>query len=267
MASNTRIMVEMNTESSLSRLPIVMSEILPAQILCESASPPIQGRQVAFPRRRTTIHGNGMTTTKITKHELKTRETRELLLRAAETIFVREGYKGAELGEIAALAGRTKGAIYAQFKSKEDIFLALIEENMARHRAQIAALLEGSTSVQANLAVMRDFALKLTEDDSFALLMLEFKLFCIRNPKSQKRLQKIFAGVLSKDQEQRFSMLLGPAGKGKNDVSRVIAVQALQPTISALILETKLEPAILCKSSLKTVTGRIFDALFEVRKR
>src|SRR5437899_2363276 len=59
------------------------------------------------------------------KHEMKTKETRELLLRAAETVFVRHGYEGAELGEIAALAGRTKGAIYANFKSKEEMFLAL----------------------------------------------------------------------------------------------------------------------------------------------
>jgi AcrR family transcriptional regulator len=256
----------MNTESRLPKLPIVMSEVLPAQIHRESTSPFPQGSQVGFLRRRVSIDSNDMTATKVTKHELKTRETRELLLRAAETIFVRDGYEGAELGEIAALAGRTKGAIYAQFKSKEDIFLALIEQNLVRNRVKMAALLDGSTSVQANLAVMRDFALKLTEDDSFALLMLEFKLFCIRNPKSQKRLQKIFAGVLSKDQEERFSALLGPAGKGKNDVSRVIAVQALQPVISGLILETKLEPAILGKSSLKKVVGRIFDALFDVPK-
>jgi hypothetical protein len=46
---------------------------------------------------------------------------------AAETILVRDG-KGAELGEIATLAGRTKRAIYTQFKRPEDIFLALIEE-------------------------------------------------------------------------------------------------------------------------------------------
>ncbi len=61
------------------------------------------------------------------KHELRTQETRALLLTAAETIFVRDGYEGAKLGEIAALAGRTKEAIYAQFKSKEDVFLALVE--------------------------------------------------------------------------------------------------------------------------------------------
>ncbi len=258
---------KMNTGSRLPKLPIAMSEILPAQIHHESTSPFPQGSQVGFPRRRININSNNMTTAKVTKHELKTRETRELLLRAAETIFVRDGYEGAELGEIAALAGRTKGAIYAQFRSKEDIFLALIEENMARQRAKMATLIDESTSVQANLAVMRDFYLKSAEDDSFALLMLEFKLFCIRNPKSQKRLQRIYAGTFSQDQEQRYSELLGPAGKGKNDVSRVIAIQALQPMISGLILEAKLGPATLGKSSLKKVAGRIFDALFEVPKR
>jgi AcrR family transcriptional regulator len=205
-----------------------------------------------------------MMPTKVNKHELRTKETRELLLQAAETIFVRDGYKGAELGEIASLAGRTKGAIYAQFKSKEDIFLALIEDHIVQHRAQMATLLKGSTSVEGNLAVMRKFYLKLADDDSFGLLMLEFKLFCIRNPKSQKRLQKLFAGVLSKDQEQRFAEFLGPAGKGKDDISRVVAIQTLQPMLSALILETKLEPAIFGENAIKRVVGRIFDALFEV---
>lgn len=257
----------MNTEIHLPRLPIVMSKTLPTQILHESAAQLAQGRKVEFPRRRASISDKNRTAAKVTKHQLKTRETRELLLRAAETIFVRDGYKGAELGEIAALAGRTKGAIYAHFQSKEDIFLALVEENMMRHREQVAGLLKASASVQANLAVMRDFYLKLADDDSYALLMLEFKLFCRRNPKSKMRLQKLFAGVISEDQEQRFSEWIGPAGKGKDDVSRVIAVQTLQPMISALILETQFEPAVLGERVLKKVVGRMFDALFEVAKR
>jgi len=208
-----------------------------------------------------------MTATKVNKHELKTRETRELLIQAAETIFVRDGYKGAELGEIASLAGRTKGAIYAQFKSKEDIFLALVEDHMLRNRAQMAVLLKDSTSVSENIAVMRKFCLKLAEDESFALLMLEFKLFCIRNPQSQKRLKKLYAGVLSKDREPLFSELLGPAGKGKNDISRLVAVQTLQPMVSALILEAKLEPTLFGTGTVKKVAARIFDALFEPPKR
>src|ERR1700736_3250105 len=93
------------------------------------------------------------------KHELKTKETRELLLQAAETIFVRDGYEGAELGEIAALAGRTKGAIYAQFESKEDIFLALIEERANYHRSRMEKVLTESTTVDENIATLRNFFL------------------------------------------------------------------------------------------------------------
>lgn len=206
---------------------------------------------------------NAMTETKLNKHELKTRETRELLLRAAETIFVRDGYEGAELGEIASLAGRTKGAIYAQFKSKEDIFLALIEDNMARHRARMANLIKNSTSVEGNIAVMRQYFLDMAEEGSFPLLMLEFKLYCIRNPQSQKRLQQLFAGRLSSDQEQRISALLGPAGKGKDDVGRVIALQALEPMIGALVLQAKFESAAFRDNTVQRVAGRMFDALLD----
>ncbi len=98
-----------------------------------------------------------MTVKTANKHELKTRQTRSLLLQAAETIFVRDGYEGAELGEIAALAGRTKGAIYAQFKSKENIFLALIEERSNVNRAKIEKNLADSPTVDENIAAFRSF--------------------------------------------------------------------------------------------------------------
>jgi AcrR family transcriptional regulator len=204
-----------------------------------------------------------MTVKKVNKHELKTRETRELLLQAAETIFVRDGYEGAELGEIAALAGRTKGAIYGQFQSKEDIFLALIEDHMLRYRAQMATLLIKSTSVEGNMAALRKFYLKLAEDQAWALLLLEFKLFAIRHPQSKKRLQNFLAGVISENQEKRFTELLGPAGTGKEALSRVVAIQAMQPMVSALVLEAKFQSALLGQDVVRKVTGRIFDTLLE----
>src|ERR1019366_8139410 len=106
--------------------------------------------------------GVAMTVKAENKQELRTRETRGLLLAAAEAIFVRDGYEGAELGEIAALAGRTKGAIYAQFESKEDIFLALIEDQRLRYRAQMEKLLAESTSVDDNLKALRRFYTQIT---------------------------------------------------------------------------------------------------------
>lgn len=200
----------------------------------------------------------------VNKHELRTKETRALLLQAAETIFVRDGYEGAELGEIAALAGRTKGAIYAQFKSKEDIFLALIEERTYYYRAQMEKLLAESTTIEGNIAALRSFFLGYAEDHAWALLLLEFKLFAMRHPESKKRLQNLSAGMLSQNDEDRLAGVLGPSGKGKSAISRVVAVQAMNPMISGLVLEAQLVSALLEKNAIKKITGRIFDALLDV---
>jgi AcrR family transcriptional regulator len=208
-----------------------------------------------------------MTVKTANKHELKTRATRALLLSAAETIFVRDGYEGAELGEIAALAGRTKGAIYAQFKSKEDIFLALIEDRTRCYRAEMENLLAKSTTVEGNLAALRSFYLKRAEEQAWSLLLLEFKLFAMRHPASKKRLQNLYAGVLSENDENRFTAILGEASKGKDAISRVVAIQSLSPLISGLVLEAQLETSLSTKNVIKKVTNRIFDALMEVPAR
>jgi AcrR family transcriptional regulator len=199
-----------------------------------------------------------MTTPKMNKHELRTKETRELLLRAAEDIFVRDGYAGAELGEIAKSAGRTKGAIYAQFKSKEDVFLALVEEHVLRYKAEMEDALGKSTSVEQNREALRQWYLRLTEDESWNILMLEYKLFAIRNPGAKKRLQRFIAKLISSDRETRLSELLGPAGKGFPKRSQ--SIQVLQPLISGLCLEARFDSEIRTEIQ-KKVVNLIFEAL------
>jgi AcrR family transcriptional regulator len=55
-------------------------------------------------------------------------ETRRQLLRAAGRRFLRDGYVATSLVAIAEEAGVTKGAVYSNFESKEDLFLALLRE-------------------------------------------------------------------------------------------------------------------------------------------
>jgi AcrR family transcriptional regulator len=224
--------------------------------------PPVR---VRLPLRKLVkIDSTEMIAPKVNKHELKTRHTRELLLKAAETIFVRDGYESAELGEIATLAGRTKGAIYAQFKSKEDIFIALVEEHTLRYRAQMEGLLAKSTSVEGNLAALRQFTMGLAEDDAWALLVLEFKLFTIRHPEAKNRLQSFNAELLAGDTETKYTRLLGPAPKGKKAISRTLAVHTINPMLSALLLEAKFNSDLLGKEAIRKVVNRIFDAMLDL---
>src|SRR5436305_3029120 len=68
--------------------------------------------------------------------------TREHLLEAAAIVFARNGYHGASLDEVAAAAGFTKGAVYSNFKSKEDLFLALIDHRIENTTAAFSAELD-----------------------------------------------------------------------------------------------------------------------------
>src|SRR5260370_22754383 len=61
--------------------------------------------------------------------------TRQHLLEAAAIVFTRNGFHGSSLDEVAATAGFTKGAVYSNFKSKDDLFLALLDDRQARQAA------------------------------------------------------------------------------------------------------------------------------------
>ena len=47
--------------------------------------------------------------------------TRDRLLAAAVEVFVEQGYEGARLQDIARTAGLTTGAIYANFRGKDEL--------------------------------------------------------------------------------------------------------------------------------------------------
>jgi AcrR family transcriptional regulator len=56
------------------------------------------------------------------------RRSRQALLDAARVVFARDGFTPARITDIADAAGAAHGSFYTYFKSKDEIFLALIEE-------------------------------------------------------------------------------------------------------------------------------------------
>ncbi len=190
--------------------------------------------------------------------EERSRETHDRLLRAAKTIFVRDGYEGADLKDIAELAGRTKGAIYGHFKSKEDIFLALISDHRRRYREKLSGLM--GRDVDANIAVLRDFMLEMVEDKDWSLLMLEFKMFALRHPEVKERYQNLHF-PLSSNRDAEFERLYGSAKGSKLPVSRAVALYSLMPIVSVLLLESEFEPSTMTKDAIRIVIAGIFDQL------
>jgi AcrR family transcriptional regulator len=65
-------------------------------------------------------------------------QTRQRLLDAAERVFLRRGLQGSSVEEIAAEAGFTRGAFYSNFKSKDELFVELLQDRVYRQYAQMA---------------------------------------------------------------------------------------------------------------------------------
>ncbi|MFF9573031.1 ScbR family autoregulator-binding transcription factor [Streptomyces sp. NPDC014685] len=61
----------------------------------------------------------------------RARATRRSLLEAAAHLFVEQGYARTSINEISDLSGRTSGAVYFHYSSKEKLALAVVREQFA----------------------------------------------------------------------------------------------------------------------------------------
>ena len=66
-----------------------------------------------------------------TLRERQAEATRQLLIDVAREFFTERGYAGTSMSLIATRVGGSKGTLYNYFKSKEELFVAVIERNGA----------------------------------------------------------------------------------------------------------------------------------------
>ena len=57
-------------------------------------------------------------------------QTRDELIAAADRLFTRTGFHATSVDAVADEAGYTKGAVYSNFESKEDLFFAVYERRV-----------------------------------------------------------------------------------------------------------------------------------------
>ena len=190
------------------------------------------------------------------RHQERTRETRRVLLKSARLIFARDGFEACRIEDIAALAGYTRGAFYAQFEAKEELFFALLQEETDRHAACIRAIVEGNDSVERRISALRDYYVQCIADREWCMLMLEFKLFAARHPKLRPRLAAIHRRIRASMKLEVLHKLLG---YDNSDPEPRRAV--LEGVMTGLFLERSYDPERLSERQAAKFLGRIFDSL------
>lgn len=85
-------------------------------------------------------------------------EKREVILKAAFKVIMREGFEKASIDKIAAAAKIGKGSMYLYFKSKEDLYIAVLQERSFLPRLKEMSIQPAETFEQQLRNMITDFA-------------------------------------------------------------------------------------------------------------
>ena len=83
------------------------------------------------------------------------------------------------------------------FRDKEDVFFAILEEDIARDQERVIEELAAATDLDARIDVLAEHLEELLRDKQRVLLNLEFKIYVIRHPQKRKRLSRLYAEMSS----------------------------------------------------------------------
>ena len=110
--------------------------------------------------------------------EEKKADTRRGLIDAAARVFARRGFNGASVDEIAAEGGVTTGALYWHFSGKDELFLAVADERVARRISEIEVA-SGAGALADDIE--RQFQAFIEREPEWPLLYYEFWAYGARN--------------------------------------------------------------------------------------
>ena len=196
---------------------------------------------------------------RLTREEKKAR-TRAQLIDAAAAVFARRGFVAASLDEVAEEAGLTKGAVYSNFDSKEDLFEAVIDERFDKPLQQEVDSIEQieGTQQQRAMAGARMFINAVQQERELFLLALERRIYIARHPEHAPSLTSRYREQLGRvaemisDQSKKWDLPLPlPADE------MAIAVEALSQGVE---LQRLADP----EGVPEDLLGRLYGLLFRL---
>lgn len=201
----------------------------------------------------------------LNKHQQRTASTQRALLAAGRRIFSRDGFERCRIEDIAAAAGYTRGAFYAHFQGKEDLFFALLEQQANARLAEIRATLERCRDAKQGLKALRDYYVQRASDRQWAMLMLEFKLFALRHPELRAKLAGTHRRIRASLKLEVIDRLLRARAPGSRESEEVTKV-ALEALLNGLLLENAYDPERISKEQVSALLGQYFDLLMRPGK-
>jgi AcrR family transcriptional regulator len=132
---------------------------------------------------------------RLTREQSQAR-TRTRLLESAAKAFVRNGLDGTSIEQVAEGAGHTRGAFYGHFKSKEDLYLALLEERFDSYIGDFSRALATDEEPEVRARRAGDqFSHLIEANPEWQRLSFEFAVYALRNERFRRELEKRYVSL------------------------------------------------------------------------
>ncbi len=134
---------------------------------------------------------------------------------SAVAIFGMKGFVNTSIADITKTAGYAKGNFYRYWKSKDDIFLAIMRDRLSGYRQKREGALDRADSLEEIISVLLDFLDSIIDDENWSKIFLEFTIHASRSEELKKELNKgeyrlshhIFAELIGPHKTSSFSPL------------------------------------------------------------
>jgi len=114
-------------------------------------------------------------------------KTRQDLLNAAEKCFVTRGFHATSVDEVAERAGYTKGAVYSNFASKEDLFFGVYQRRVDHVLTEVVPGLRQAGAERAFDTLATGTIQRRDSDDGWLAVFFEFWAHVLRHPELRAR--------------------------------------------------------------------------------
>jgi AcrR family transcriptional regulator len=125
-------------------------------------------------------------------------ERREQILLHALKVFTLKGYSGTRISDVAQSAELSQGLIYRYFASKEDMFVAVVEQTLALSNAAMQRFADLELSPREKMRVITSANLNFRDSEEYArryLLMFEAGLTETSPARARELIQNSFMAL------------------------------------------------------------------------
>jgi len=195
---------------------------------------------------------------RLTREESRA-QTRATLIAVGRKHFLRFGLGGAVTEKIAEDAGYSRGALYSNFDSKEELFVAVIQEEQARRLNFFRSVLKDEPSSRKRVKKLRDAIADLMTDHDWIVLRAEFEVGALRSESIRKSFVEAHRQQLHDGSELVRDLLRSPdvtSSLTPDDFITVIINLAHGLAVTQRILGSELS-----QKSTRSLIQTLFDRL------